>query len=241
MSELPTRAPDEPARTAEVLVIGGAGFIGSHLVERLLAAAVSVDVVDDLSSGSLANLASARETARINGGDLRIHTVDAGSPDLAGLMSLRRPQHIFHLAVAAPGRAVDPVDARPIVRVDPHRARGGPAGVGGEGGRAAAGDGDARQPVGQGPAGQGGRDRPARRARRRGQGDRRPARRVPGAARHRVHRARRRRACTARDRTPGGASWRRCSTRPSAASRPGSPATGVRRATSSSSTTSSTP
>lgn len=112
MSESPNRPADVPPgdssaadrTTTEVLVIGGAGFIGSHLVERLLAAAVSVDVVDDLSSGSLGNLASARETARINGGDLRIHTVDAGAPELASLVSLRRPQHIFHLAVLPPGR-----------------------------------------------------------------------------------------------------------------------------------------
>ena len=33
------------------------GFIGSHLVDRLLAEGNAVDVVDDLSSGSLANLA----------------------------------------------------------------------------------------------------------------------------------------------------------------------------------------
>ncbi len=107
MSGSPSPAPDRPAsaaEAAEVLVIGGAGFVGSHLVERLLAAAVPVDVVDDLSSGSLANLASARETARINGGDLRIHTADAASADLTGLVTLRRPQHVFHLALLPPGR-----------------------------------------------------------------------------------------------------------------------------------------
>jgi UDP-glucose 4-epimerase len=87
-----------------VLVIGGAGFIGSHLVERLLAAAVSVDVIDDLSTGSLGNLASARETARINGGDLRIHTIDAGSAELPTLLAMRRPQHVYHLGLLAPGR-----------------------------------------------------------------------------------------------------------------------------------------
>ena len=45
---------------ARVMVCGGAGFIGSHLVERLLADRHDVDVVDDLSTGSLANLAAAR-------------------------------------------------------------------------------------------------------------------------------------------------------------------------------------
>ena len=44
-------------------MIGGAGFIGSHLVERLLADEVAVDVVDDLSHGSLGNLADARNAA----------------------------------------------------------------------------------------------------------------------------------------------------------------------------------
>ena len=46
------------------LVTGGAGFIGSNLVDRLLAEGHSVEVVDDLSSGKLANLADARATPR---------------------------------------------------------------------------------------------------------------------------------------------------------------------------------
>ena len=37
-------------------VTGGAGFIGSHLVEHLLAAGDEVVVLDDLSTGSLHNL-----------------------------------------------------------------------------------------------------------------------------------------------------------------------------------------
>ena len=54
------------------LVVGGAGFLGSHLVDRLIAEGNTVDVVDDLSTGSLANLAEARAA----GGALKIHTLD---------------------------------------------------------------------------------------------------------------------------------------------------------------------
>ncbi len=46
------------------LVTGGAGFIGSHLCERLLAAGDSVAVMDDLSTGSLANLMSIEDSPR---------------------------------------------------------------------------------------------------------------------------------------------------------------------------------
>lgn len=41
---------------SKVLVTGGAGFIGSHLVDRLMSIGYSVRVVDNLSSGSLGNV-----------------------------------------------------------------------------------------------------------------------------------------------------------------------------------------
>ena len=46
--------------TSNILVTGGAGFIGSHLVERLLAGGHAVTVMDDLSTGRLENLAAVR-------------------------------------------------------------------------------------------------------------------------------------------------------------------------------------
>jgi len=44
-----------------VIVAGGAGFIGSHLAERLLSEGYDVTVVDDLSSGLLSNISSIRD------------------------------------------------------------------------------------------------------------------------------------------------------------------------------------
>ena len=80
------------------LVTGGAGFIGSTLVDRLLAEGHAVDVIDDLSTGSLANLAGARSG---HGHDLRVHQLDIRSPDLVDLMVRRRPEVVFHLAAQA--------------------------------------------------------------------------------------------------------------------------------------------
>jgi len=80
------------------MVTGGAGFIGSTLVDRLLAEGHQVDVVDDLSSGTLANLAEARAAA---GGALTIHQLDIRLPELVELMGRRRPEVVFHLAAQA--------------------------------------------------------------------------------------------------------------------------------------------
>ena len=51
------------SQVKRVLVAGGAGFIGSHLVNRLLAEAFEVIAVDNLITGSLANIAHVREHA----------------------------------------------------------------------------------------------------------------------------------------------------------------------------------
>jgi len=81
-----------------VLVTGGAGFIGSTLVDRLLAEGHRVDVVDDLSTGSLANLAEARAQA---GHALTVHQLDIRSGELVEVMARRQPEVVFHLAAQA--------------------------------------------------------------------------------------------------------------------------------------------
>ncbi len=77
------------------LVTGGAGFIGSNLVDRLLAEGHSVDVVDDLSTGSLANLTDARADA---GAAFTFHRLDIRAPEMVELVERRRPEVVFHLA-----------------------------------------------------------------------------------------------------------------------------------------------
>ncbi len=80
------------------LVTGGAGFIGSTLVDRLLAEGHSVDVVDDLSTGSLANLAEARADPNH---EYSFHRLDIRSDAVTALITHRRPEVIFHLAAQA--------------------------------------------------------------------------------------------------------------------------------------------
>ena len=75
-----------------ILVTGGAGFIGSHLVERLLADGKSVVVIDDLSTGSLKNLRAARTNPRLRIVQSRISDC-AELPELAA-----KAEFIFHLA-----------------------------------------------------------------------------------------------------------------------------------------------
>lgn len=56
---------------AKVLVTGGASFIGSHLVERLVTLGATVRVADDLSSGRLENLRGSLDRIEFRKGDLR--------------------------------------------------------------------------------------------------------------------------------------------------------------------------
>ncbi|MDX2357071.1 SDR family NAD(P)-dependent oxidoreductase [Dietzia sp. PP-33] len=76
------------------LVTGGAGFIGSTLVDRLLAEGHEVTVVDDLSRGRPENLAGAREA----GPRFVFHELDLTDPAIGDLVAQARPEVVFHLA-----------------------------------------------------------------------------------------------------------------------------------------------
>lgn len=89
------------------LVTGGAGFIGSTLVDRLLAEGHSVTVVDDLSRGRLENLADAREA----GDRFTFHELGLTDSAIADVVEQTAPELVFHLAAQIDVRASveDPV------------------------------------------------------------------------------------------------------------------------------------
>jgi UDP-glucose 4-epimerase len=75
-----------------ILVTGGAGFIGSHLVERLLNDGKNVVIIDDLSTGNLENLRAVGKNPRLRVVQSKISQCP-GLPELAA-----KAEFIFHLA-----------------------------------------------------------------------------------------------------------------------------------------------
>ena len=89
------------AETTKVLVTGGAGFIGSHLVNGLLDNDYAVAVVDDLSAGQLRNV-NHRAT---------FYHAPINDPRINQIIQREGPEIIFHLAAQSSVRqsALDPV------------------------------------------------------------------------------------------------------------------------------------
>jgi UDP-glucose 4-epimerase len=73
------------------IVTGGAGFIGSHVADALLARGDEVHVVDDLSTGRRENVSDGAE----------LHVLDIRDDGLASLAAELRPEALFHLAAQA--------------------------------------------------------------------------------------------------------------------------------------------
>lgn len=92
----------------KALVTGGAGFIGSHLVETLIKAGCRVAVLDNLSSGSLANLKHLDGKFDLYQDDIR--------DSKALLAAAEKCDVIFHLAaiVSVPLTIEDPVEAAAV-------------------------------------------------------------------------------------------------------------------------------
>ena len=83
------------------LVTGGAGFIGSHLVDRLVDENYRVIIVDDLSTGKLKNLNH----------DATFHHLSITQPTLPDVLNREKPDLVFHLAAqsSVPRSVKDPI------------------------------------------------------------------------------------------------------------------------------------
>ena len=103
--ERPPGRPVGYVAIMKVLVTGGAGFIGSHIVDRLQAEGHDVSIVDSLVGGKRANLASALERGA------RLHVLDIRDQELRSVLTAERPEVILHLAAQIDVRVsvADPV------------------------------------------------------------------------------------------------------------------------------------
>ena len=82
------------AGSGTVLVTGAAGFVGSHVCDRLLAEGRRVIGVDDLSNGRIANLGEARSYGK----DFSFEHLDIRAEALSALFERHHPEVVMHLA-----------------------------------------------------------------------------------------------------------------------------------------------
>jgi len=97
---------DEPGRRA--LITGGAGFIGSHLAAAMASSGTDVLVIDDLSTGSVANLDAARETAQATAPKAagQIELLEGSVSAILPTLDPAEFASVYHLAAAVGVRLV---------------------------------------------------------------------------------------------------------------------------------------
>jgi len=79
---------EEGVFMAKILVTGGAGFIGSHVVDLFLAKGYEVVVLDDLSTGRLSNLNT----------EAKFYQIDIRSPEVREVFAAEKPDYVSHHA-----------------------------------------------------------------------------------------------------------------------------------------------
>lgn len=96
-----------PTNSGRVLITGGAGFIGSHLLDLLIPTGASITVVDDLSTGRVRNIAYHLPAIRF---------IESGLDKALGVLEDEPPfDRIYHLAAAV---GVDLILADPIGSIE---------------------------------------------------------------------------------------------------------------------------
>ena len=82
------------AESKKILVTGGAGFIGSHLVDELIKEGHKVVVIDNLASGKKENLNP----------KIKFYKIDICNPKIFNIFKKEKPDFVFHFAAHIEGR-----------------------------------------------------------------------------------------------------------------------------------------
>lgn len=74
----------------KILITGGAGFIGSHLIEKLVDSTYKIIVIDNLSAGKISNFP--------DNNDIKLYKMDIEKDDIESIFKEEKPDYCIHLA-----------------------------------------------------------------------------------------------------------------------------------------------